>query len=149
MLMARDIMTAHPSVIMPDDTVSRAAQLMRDRRVGVLPVIDDLSKRQLIGVITDRDILVRCFASGHSGECLVREHMTADRLEWVHPTVELAEVVARMKFCHLRRMMVVDDAQGLVGIISVPDLARRLEMAEPDLLHTIDGLLRSAHALSQ
>ena len=147
MLTARDIMTAHPSVITPEETVARAAQLMRDRRVGILPVINELVHRQLVGILTDRDILVRCFASGHGGGCLVRDHMTADRLEWVHPNDELSAVVAHMKFCQLRRMLVVDEKHGVVGIISVPDLARRLEVTEPDFMRTVDDLLRSAHAL--
>jgi CBS domain-containing protein len=146
MLTARDIMTAHPSVITPDDTVTRATLLMRDRRIGMLPVINDLVHRQLVGILTDRDILMRCFAAGHGGDCFVRDHMTADRLEWVHPDDELSAVVARMKYCQLRRMIVVDEQHGVIGIVSVPDLARRLEVPEPDFLHSVDDLLRFAHA---
>ncbi len=144
MLTARDIMTAHPSVITPDDSVSSAAQRMRDRHVGVLPVLSDLVHRRLVGIITDRDILVRCFAAGHTGACTVREHMTSDRLEWVHPDTTLTDVVAHMKVGRVRRLLVVDGAHGLVGIISVPDLARRLEVKEPDFVRSVDDLIAAA-----
>lgn len=53
---ATDIMTRDPQFVTPDDSVSRAAQLMRDADVGMIPVVDGASNRWLPGVITDRDI---------------------------------------------------------------------------------------------
>ncbi len=65
---AQDIMTRNPDVLTPDEPVSRAAQLMRDRNVGIVPVVEDKSSMKLCGVITDRDIAIRHVAEGHGNQ---------------------------------------------------------------------------------
>ena len=53
---ARDIMTANPQCVTPDDSVTRAAEIMRDADVGVVPVVEDQASMRLTGVVTDRDL---------------------------------------------------------------------------------------------
>jgi len=65
---AREMMTSHPEVVTPKDPISRAAGIMRDRDIGMVPVVDDTSRMSLVGVITDRDIAVRHVADGHTGD---------------------------------------------------------------------------------
>ena len=83
---ARDIMTSHPLVVTGEDTISHAAEIMRDAEVGIVPVVDDREHRRLIGVLTDRDIAVRCVSHRHVPACDVRLHMSADHLHTVAPT---------------------------------------------------------------
>ena len=64
-MLARDIMTDDLALITADDTVPSAAELMRTRGVGMLPVVDDMQARHFVGAITDRDIVVRHVAVGH------------------------------------------------------------------------------------
>jgi CBS domain-containing protein len=64
-------MTGHPAVIEASDTLAAAAELMRTRDVGMLPVVDGPANRHLVGVITDRDIVLRAVALGHGAEAKV------------------------------------------------------------------------------
>jgi CBS domain-containing protein len=138
---ARDVMTAHPSVITPDEPVHRAAELMRDRRVGMLPVIDNLQSRRLKGVLTDRDIVVRCVASGRGLDAAVREHMTARHLTTARLDDDVHDVAHKMRRDHLRRIPVLSDDNQVVGVVAVVDLATRLRPAEPAL---VEGIERDA-----
>ena len=69
-------MTENPECVTREDTLQRAASLMRDRDVGAIPVVSDAGSRRLVGIVTDRDIAVRHVAEGHNGECTVEEAMS-------------------------------------------------------------------------
>ena len=147
-MLARDIMTAHPTVVTPGDSIVQAARLMRDRNVGVLPVIGDLRSRRLAGILTGRDIVTRCLAEGHAGGCTVRDHMTDTNLECVAPDSDVSEVVAKMKSAQVRRIPVVADERGLVGIIGVTDIALRLRPGHPSAVEELERLLTPASTLA-
>lgn len=140
-MLARDIMTAHPTVVTPDDSILQAARLMRDRNVGSLPVIEDLRTRRLVGIITAGDIVTRCLAHDHGLGCLVRDHMTSVQLRWVAPDSEVHDVVVKMKQGQVRRVPVVDGDRGLVGIIAVADIARRLRPGHPSAVAELERML--------
>jgi CBS domain-containing protein len=142
---ARDIMTAHPSVVTPDDTVEHAARIMRDRHVGMLPVIDSLHHLHLMGIVTDRDIVVRCLAEGHGGACRVRDHMSSQHLQCVAVDADVAEVGSRMRANHLRRVPVLASDGRLVGVIALADLAARLRPSDPVLIETIEAGITHPH----
>jgi len=104
---ARDIMTPNPLVVAPTDPVSHAAEIMRDAEIGIVPVVDDRERRRLIGVITDRDIAVRCVASQHLPACDVRLHMSGEHLCTVAPDDDVSTVLALMTHDRVRRIPVV------------------------------------------
>src|SRR5674476_1468190 len=85
---ARDLMTSDPLVVTPTDHVSRAAEIMRATRVGCVPVVQSSESPVLLGLITDRDIAVRCVAKGHDSKCDVKAHMTAGPLQTVGPDAD-------------------------------------------------------------
>jgi CBS domain-containing protein len=144
---ARDIMTPNPSVITPDEPIGRAAAIMRVLDVGIVPVVDDATSMRLQGVLTDRDIVVRCVARGHDGRCRVRDHMTADHLDTVGPDADAAEVIARMEGDRVRRIPVVGDDGRVVGIIAQADLAVKLGPKEPlEVEHLLERISEPAHA---
>jgi len=117
---ARDIMTANPQVVTPADSVSRAAEIMRDSDVGVVPVVEDQGSMRLAGVVTDRDIAIRVVAEGRNGETTTREVMSSG-LATVGPDDDVSSVLDLMKAEQVRRIPVVD-GDRLVGIISRSDL---------------------------
>jgi|SRR5688572_10515849 len=119
---AREIMTSNPQCVTPGDAVQAAARIMRDADVGIVPVVDEGNERRLRGVITDRDIAVRCVAEGRDGNCRVSDLMSND-LVTVRPDDDVREVMTRMKSEQVRRIPVVDDNNNLVGIIAQADLA--------------------------
>lgn len=122
---ARDIMTEKPEALTGGETVRRAAELMRDLDVGIIPVVDDMDARRVRGVITDRDIATRHVAEGHDASCTIEDHMT-DRVTTVSPDDDVDHVMKRMQREQVRRVPVVDDGDRLIGIIAQADLAVKL-----------------------
>jgi CBS domain-containing protein len=127
---ARDIMTANPFVVTPADPVSRAAEIMRYEDVGGVPVVDDPTHLHLVGLITDRDIAIRCVARGHSASCLVGDTMTPAPLQTVTADADVSEIVEKMERAQVRRIPVVDAAGALMGIVAEADLAVKLAARE-------------------
>ena len=119
---AREIMTRDPQCVGPSDSVQQAARIMRDADVGIVPVVEEGEDRRLRGVITDRDIAVRCVAEGRDGNCRVSDLMSND-LVTVRPEDDVNQVMERMKSEQVRRIPVVDDNNQLVGIIAQADIA--------------------------
>ena len=134
---AKDLMTPTPTVISADETIPKTAQVMRNLDVGMLPVVDDLERRRLIGVITDRDIVVRCLADEGMAECRVRNHMSTTPLVYVSETTPLAEITERMERFQVRRLPVVDAKMRVVGIVTQADLARRVGKQNPALVEEV------------
>lgn len=118
---ARDIMTANPQVVTPTDSVSRAAEIMRDSDVGVVPVVEDQGSMRLAGVVTDRDIAIRVVAEGRKGDTSTRDVMSSG-LATVGPDDDLSHVLDLMKSEQVRRIPVVENDR-LVGIIAQADVA--------------------------
>ncbi len=120
---ARELMTEDPECVSEGETVQRAAQLMRELNVGLIPVVDDASSRRLRGVITDRDIAIRHVAEGHdAGSCRVGDEMSGNPLYTVTPEDSTDTVMSRMKEGQVRRIPVVED-ERVVGMIAQADLA--------------------------
>lgn len=143
---ARDIMTGSPAVVTPNEMVARAAELMRELNVGALPVVTDRSSLRLAGIITDRDIVVRCVAHRHSQICRVRDHMTIESLATVHPDDDVAQVMAVMERQQIRRVPVVDETGEVVGIIAQSDLATKLGPQKPaEIEHLLERISTPSH----
>jgi CBS domain-containing protein len=126
-----DIMTVNPSCVLPDDSLAVTARVMRALDIGIVPVIDNRRTRRLIGVITDRDIAIRCVAEGHEASCSVGEHMTMAPLHTVSIDADVSEVIALMEWQQVRRIPVVAGSGRLCGIITQADVARGVGPGRP------------------
>lgn len=141
---ARDLMSTQLYVATRDDSVSVAAALMRDKEIGLIPIVDDRSSMRLVGVITDRDLTIRCVARRHDGSCTVSDHMTWSDLVTARPDEELADVMERMEHAKIRRVPVVEDGR-LVGIIAQADIATKLGRGDPvGVEQLVERISRSA-----
>ena len=113
-----DVMSHRPLMIDAFDTVEVAAQLMRAQVIGTLPVVE---QGELVGVVTDRDLVLRCMAPGEKPwETFVREVMTPNPAT-CRAEEPLLDAIERMIARRVRRLIVVDD-EGVAGILSVDDL---------------------------
>ena len=113
-----DSMTRNPMTIEPDGTVREAAQLMASGEIGDVVVVDD---ERVIGILTDRDIVVRVLAQGGGPDDLVGDVCTEDPVVTT-PDADAADAVRLMREHAVRRVPVVEDGR-LVGIVSLGDLA--------------------------
>jgi CBS domain-containing protein len=120
---AHEIMTSNPEVVTPQDPISRAAQIMRDKDVGLVPVVHDRGGMMLEGVITDRDVAVRHVADRHTQDCTVASHMSHDNISAVVESDDVQTVMATMERAEVRRVPVTDKSGKLLGIIAQADIA--------------------------
>lgn len=129
-----ELMTPNPETVQPEDTLQTAAQKMDDLNVGVLPVV---AQDRLLGVLTDRDIVVRSTAAGQDPrQATVADAMTGE-LRTLTADAAVPDAIAMMKAHQLRRVLVVDAAGALVGVVSVGDLASAGLPETGDLLEAI------------
>jgi CBS domain-containing protein len=121
----KDVMTANPKCCVRDDTISRAAQIMRDEDVGPVPVVSDYTSRKVIGIVTDRDVAVKIVAAGRDPQSVrVGDVMSTDLIT-CRVDDDYAAALECMATHQVRRVPVVNDDGSLAGIISQADIARR------------------------
>ena len=117
-----EIMTREVEIIQPDDTLHMAAQKMRDRDIGFLPVCDGAS---LMGVLSDRDITIRAFADGMDTNVMLGRDLMTTPAIYVFDDQDITEAAKIMGENQIRRLVVLSrDDERLVGVISLGDLAR-------------------------
>ena len=116
----RDVMTPNPECVTERDSIRDVARIMKDRDTGVVPVVDG---KKIIGLITDRDIVVRGLAEGRDlANAKVNELMTKS-VRSVKEDAPLKEVLDLMGNAEVKRVPVVNSNDELVGIVSLGDIA--------------------------
>jgi CBS domain-containing protein len=121
----REIMTQDVRLLNPGNTIREAATLMDEIDAGVLPVGEN---DRLVGMITDRDIVIRAVAQGKPLDTKVRDAMSKEVL-YCFDTDDVDDVARNMGKSQIRRLPVVDRGKRLVGIVSLGDLARNEDPA--------------------
>lgn len=119
----KQVMTPNPACCTPQSTAREVATLMRDHDCGSVPVVDDIKTRRLVGIVTDRDLAVRGLARGRGPDTLIRELMTDDPVACL-PEDKVEDLRQVMVEELVRRVPVVDEDGGLVGIVAQADVAR-------------------------
>jgi CBS domain-containing protein len=118
--MAKTISTASPTA-----TVEDVALMMRDEDCGFIPVVDDTG--HVLGVVTDRDIVMRCLAEGHEEDIRHEavEHVMTKAAWTVRPDDDIEAAAHEMAVHHIRRLPVVED-ERIVGVLSYGNLEQAL-----------------------
>jgi CBS domain-containing protein len=114
----RDVMTSNPRCVSPSDSIQNAARIMRDEDTGAVPVVDN---GRPIGMVTDRDIVVRAVADGGQLNRPVSEIVTGSVVS-ASPEMSTREAAHLMSEHQIRRLPVVENDR-IVGIVSLGDLA--------------------------
>ncbi len=116
----REMMTKGTRFVAPDTPVIEAAGLMRVHDIGVVPVLEEA---RIVGMLTDRDIVLQVVADGRDPKStLVREVMSTGSIS-VFDDQEVDEAVRLMQRYQVRRLPVLDRSSKLVGIVSLGDIA--------------------------
>lgn len=124
---AREIMHAGVTCVGENQPVAEAAKMMRDLHIGAVPVCgtDD----RLRGIVTDRDITVRCVAEGLDPQSTAAGRLAQGPLVWVEAEADVREALRLMEDNKIRRLPVMDHLQ-LVGIIAEADIVTHLPQQE-------------------
>ncbi|MEU6977872.1 MULTISPECIES: CBS domain-containing protein [unclassified Streptomyces] len=137
MTTAREIMHAGANCVQETESLMDAARRMSELNVGALPICgpDD----RLHGIITDRDIVVKCLAKGKDPHRMTAGHLAQGKPVTVDVGADSEEVLRTMQDHRVRRVPVIDDHR-LVGMISEADLARHLP--EERVGHFVEEICR-------
>jgi CBS domain-containing protein len=114
-----EVMTAQVVTATPRSTIAEVAQTMAKIESGAVPVVDD---GKVVGLITDRDIVIRVVAEGLGLDTPVADVMTAE-VETCQEGDNVADATAKMGAKQIRRLIVLNDQGRLAGIISLGDIA--------------------------
>ena len=118
-----EIMTREVVTIDPDASLQHAAQMMASLDIGLLPV---MANDQLLGVITDRDITIRAAARGLDPKRTQVRYIMTEAVICSSDTQEITQGAKQMMNHQIRRLLILDGQQGLVGIVSLSDMVKAL-----------------------
>jgi CBS domain-containing protein len=119
---AQEIMTRNPLTVSIDATVLEVARLMAEKDVGFIPIVD--SQGRAVGTVTDRDIVVRVVAKGLDAKTARLRDFGGNEVIHVRPEDDVSRARELMQKHKLQRILVCDDQQRPVGVISLQDLAQ-------------------------
>jgi len=119
----RDIMTKNPACCLCDESVTRAAKLMKDQDVGSIPVVENRLTRILVGIVTDRDLALKIVAEGRDPLAVNVEDVMTRNIVTCHVDDDLQMALDAMSDHQLRRIPIVDDENRILGIIAQADIA--------------------------
>src|SRR5690348_14227980 len=119
-----DIMTTQVVALQVDTTLDKAAATMREQAIGDVVVSDG---ERHIGLVTDRDIVVRAVAEGRDPASTTLGSIVSQQLITVRPEDSAHSAALLMRDHAVRRVLVLDDERGLVGILSIGDLAAEID----------------------
>jgi CBS domain-containing protein len=139
-------MTPDVRLVSPDESIIDAARMMADSDCGALPVSEN---DRLVGMITDRDIVVRALAQGKDGDTRIRDVMSQD-IKYCFEDDDVSDVARNMGDLQVRRLPVVNRDKRLTGILSLGDIAHHgddaqsaadalCQISEPASMHTSTG----------
>jgi CBS domain-containing protein len=122
-----EIMTASPTCCVPDDSVQQVAQLMRAEDVGSVPVVENQSTKRLVGIVTDRDLVLKVLAPGLNCQSTTVQEVMSRDLVTCRATDKVDKAFKAMADYQIRRIPIVNDRNEIVGIIAQADIATRVE----------------------
>jgi CBS domain-containing protein len=116
----RDVMTSNPECVNEKDSLRDVARIMKNRDTGVVPVVDG---RKIVGLITDRDIVVRGLAEGKNLENASVSELMTKQVRTVRDDASVNDALELMNSAEVRRVAVVNGNDELVGIVSLGDIS--------------------------
>lgn len=131
----REIMTSNVKTATRDQTLREVAAIMRDGDMGSIPVVEG---GKLVGIVTDRDMVVRSIADGKDASTPISEAMTTEIFS-VRPDDFVFEAIRLMGDKQVRRIPVVDETGSLAGIIAMADVALEME-DEREIAETLEEI---------
>ena len=125
-----EVMTKNPVCCLPNDSVAKAAELMKSENIGSIPVIENEQTRTLIGIVTDRDLALKIVSEGRDAKSTNVETVMTRKIVTCLADDDLQKALDAMAEHQLRRIPVVNNEHKIVGIIAQADVATRVDQPE-------------------
>lgn len=135
----KSLATAVVAVAEPTTQVVVLAQLMRRHHVGALVVVDETEKSKPVGIVTDRDLVLAVMAEGLDTSLFTAGDVMSGNLVTATPEMDALDAVGLMRAKHLRRLVVVDSAGRLIGIVTLEDLLAQMATELSGLVSAVVG----------
>jgi CBS domain-containing protein len=135
----KDIASAMVAVVEPDTSAFVAAQLMRKHHVGALVVVDAADESRPVGILTDRDLVLSLMAEGLDPELFTAGDIMSVEPILAGPDMDAMDAVELMRSNQLRRLVIVDEAGRLVGIVTMEDVLALLTRELTSLTAAVVG----------
>ena len=132
-----DVMTERPRAVAPQTPLNEVAQVMEAEDVGAVPVVEG---DRLVGIVTDRDIVVRAVAKGKDLSGMPASEVSSRELVTVSPDDDLSDALKIMAQHQVRRLAVTAEDDRLVGVVSQADVARHGK--DKDTGELVEGISR-------
>lgn len=134
----KDFATMVVAVVEPETTAFEAARLMRQHHIGALVVVDAKEKSRPVGILTDRDLVIALMAEGLDAGLFTAGDLMSIKLILATPEMDAMDAVQLMRQHRLRRLVIVDEAGRLVGIVTMEDI---LELLTRELATLAAGVI--------
>ena len=121
-----EVMTDNPVCCLPNDSVGQAARVMRREHIGPVPVVSDERTKEIIGMVTDRDLAIKVVAESRDPNRTTVGDVMTHTIVVCREDDDLTSAIAAMEEYQIRRIPVIDQGGHLVGIISQADVATRV-----------------------
>jgi CBS domain-containing protein len=132
-----DVMTQRPRAVAPQTPLTEVAGVMEAEDVGAIPLVEG---DRLVGIVTDRDIVVRAVAKGKDLSGMPASEVSSRELLTVSPDDDLSDALKLMAQHQVRRLAVTDENERLVGVVSQADVA--LQGKDKDTGQVVEGISR-------
>jgi len=119
------IMTPNPICCLPTDSAKKVAEIMLREKLGPIPVIDNDQSQKVIGILTDRDLVLKIIAEGRDPKKTKVETVMTRKVISCRADDDVQKAINAMSEHQLRRIIVVDNTNKILGIISQADVATR------------------------
>lgn len=126
-MQVRDIMSTDPVSCTPDTPLSQVAQKMAECDCGSIPIVASSASRRPVGIVTDRDIVMRTVAEGRDPTQLTARDVMSTEILSVQPSTDLDTCIKLMEERQVRRIPVMDEQGNLCGIIAQADIAENAD----------------------
>jgi CBS domain-containing protein len=130
MKMCNEVMTKYPVCCLPTDSVAKAAELMKSKNIGSIPVIENEQTQKLVGIVTDRDLALTIVAVGRDAKSTNVDVVMTYKVVSCLADDDLQKALDAMAKQKLRRIPIVDHDNRIVGIITQADVATRINQPE-------------------
>ena len=125
-----EVMTKNLVCCLPNDSVAKAAELMKSENIGSIPVIENEQTQKLVGIVTDRDLALKIVAEGRDAKSTKVEAVMTHQVVTCRADDDLQKALDAMAEHQLRRIPVVDNDNKILGIIAQADVATRVDQPE-------------------
>jgi len=136
-----EIMTKNPKMCIPDDNIAVAAELMWDYDCGSIPVVKDMDNRELVGIITDRDIAMHVVKHAYAHPCEVKVNdCMSTNVIFCFPEDPIESAMKAMESNQIHRIPIVDQNNSCIGLVSMSDLVKCSGIMDDQIIAMMRGI---------